>query len=162
MADNNALNLVDTLLNNEKPDKPKQKKVFIKKKRPSEPGEYKGNPRYNPDEPQEYWPGDTIQISDEDKKNTRLPANAFLVATQTPSFHIEACVYCPWYSIYGWGESTRGAIDACINSIVEYWENYPIQAQAIVDGFEGFTPKQKKLKNLRNKDMGEILMDEGL
>jgi len=163
MVDNNALNLVDQLLNNEKADKPqKQKKVFIKKK-PVKPGEYTGNSKYNPDEPQKYWPGDTINLSEKNRELTKLPSDAFLVLTQTPSFHVEACVYCPWYSIYGWGASTKAAIDACINNIGEYWKNYPDKAQVIVDGFKGFVPKAKKLKNLRKKDnLAEIMMDEGL
>ena len=168
MSDNNALNLVDQLLNNEKDGKKpvakKQTKVY-KKKKVTGPAEFKGNPGFDPDKKEAYWAGDTLKISKEMKEKAHLPDDAFIVVVKTPTSCAEASVFCPWYSIHGWGASTMDAVEACINNIADYWKNYPDLAEALVTNFEGYTPRRKQLSSLLPKKDGsaaDILMAEGL
>lgn len=149
----NALNLVDQLLANEGKEE-KVKKVY--KKRVTKP-EVKPNTGY--------WEGDILQISKEDKEKAGLPADAFIVVMDTPTSLREASVFCPWYSIYGWGESTMDAVSACLSNIVAYKNNHPTAAAELVQSFKGWEPKRKPLANLKKeskKGVADILKSEGL
>lgn len=165
-----ALNMVDQLLSNEgvspnKKSKKVAKKRAFKKKPVSGPGEVELNSKYDPDAPQEYWPGDTIKLTKDMREKARLPDDAFMVCSQTPTMFRQASVYCPWYSIYGWGASTRDAMEACAQNIADYWKRFPDKAQEILDNFKGYKPLKRSLRELKQeaeKSMADILEGEGL
>lgn len=160
-----ALKMVDQLLSNEQ--SPKKKNIGGQqkfKKRTVVPVDLDLNKGYDPDAPQEYWPGDTINLTQEMLKKTRLPTDAFMVAVQTPSPFREASVYCPWYSIYGWGANTRDAMEECAQNIADYWKRFPDKAQALLDSYKEEKPKKRSICELKSKaqSVADILEDEKL
>ena len=127
---NDELNLVDQLIQNEKKDKPKKQTKVYKKAYSEGKDDWVGNPGFDANEPQDFWPGDILKLSSE-MKNDSLPKDFLLVLTKTPSANTEACVYSPHFCIYGWAESTRAAMLTCIKNVTDYIKNNKEAAQEL-------------------------------
>jgi hypothetical protein len=153
----NALNLVDQMLENENKISTKETKRQYEKKQVDGPCEVCVNEDFDPNLKEEYWPGDTIKLSEEMRQRTGLDKDAFVVVSQYATAYKEACVYCPWYSMYGWGASTMAAFKACIDNIAKWREQYPEQAKELLLKFKGYKPSKRPLHTLTQEAEQEKL-----
>ena len=158
-----TLSLVEQLLSNESPtNKEGGRTKTYKKAKKTSVMDAELNKGFDPDAVQEYWQGDLLKMNKDMLRRTRLGNECYLVVTQTPSFFRQASVYCPWYKISGWGDTTIKAMEACVNNVASYWENYPEAAAELLLNYDGRAESLKTLADDANKSAAKILEEEGL